>query len=56
MKCITQIPVTPSDIAATRSQPLRVEPLLARARLVQRKARNEPRKDMRYARAGVSKP
>jgi hypothetical protein len=56
MKCITQIPVTPRDTAATRSQPRRAEPVLARALLVHRKARNEPRNDMRYAKAGVSKP
>src|SRR5262249_31757928 len=36
--------------------PLRVFPVLALALLVQRRARNEPRNDMRYARPGVSMP
>src|SRR6266699_2958398 len=56
MKCITQIPVMPIEMPATISHLARAGPVLTRDLLVQRKPRNEPRNDIRYARAGVSKP
>ncbi len=56
MKCMTQIPVTPIEIAPTRSQRTRAAPVQARDRAVHRRPRNEPRNDIRYARTGVSAP
>ena len=47
MKCITQIPVIPIEIAATNSHLTRAGPVLTRDLLVQRKPRNAPRNDIR---------
>jgi hypothetical protein len=47
MKCITQIPVIPIETAAKSNHRILVAPVLARALLVQRSPRNEPRKDIR---------
>src|ERR1700683_1050407 len=56
MKCITQMPVMPSETAAAASRPSRVRPVLTLARVVQRRARNDPIKDIIKASAGVTSP
>jgi hypothetical protein len=47
MKCITQMPVIPTDRPATSNQPRRAEPSAARAREVQRRPRKAPTNDIR---------
>jgi len=56
MKCITQMPVVPSDTAARTSQRTRAARWCAYARVVHRSAMNAPRQDMAYAVTGVSAP
>lgn len=45
-KCMVQIPATPMDRAASSSQRTREAPRTARARVVHRRPRKQPRHDM----------
>jgi hypothetical protein len=56
MKCITQMPVIPIEPAPSSSQRTLEPPELTCDRLVERRPRNEPTTDIRYARPGVSRP
>ena len=47
MKCMTQMPVTPIDTAASSSHLARDAPSMARARLVHCRPRKQPRHDTR---------